>query len=61
MELLTAAFWRLLADASRGNPRVAWEIWRRNLLTTKEAGVEKEAQEAAKEDAGYTLWVRPWD
>lgn len=56
-----SAFLRHLAVRSRGNPRVAWEIWRRSLLTAKESAVEEDAQEAAAGDAGYTLWVRPWE
>lgn len=50
-----------LAARSRGNPRVAWNIWRRALLAAKDSTVEKEAQEAAKQDTRYTLWVRPWE
>lgn len=56
-----SSFLRHLAVRSRGNPRVAWEIWRRSLLTAKESVVEENAQEAAAEDTGYTLWVRPWE
>ena len=56
-----SSFLKHLAARSRGNPRVAWDIWRRSLLTAKDSTVEKEAEEAAAGDKGYTLWVRPWD
>lgn len=56
-----SAYLKNLAARSRGNPRVAWSIWRRALLAAKDNAVEKKAQEEAKEDVGYTLWVRPWE
>lgn len=56
-----SAYLKNLAARSRGNPRVAWNIWRRTLLAAKDSTVEKVAQEIAKEDVGYTLWVRPWE
>jgi len=56
-----SAYLKNLAARSRGNPRVAWNIWRSALLASKDRSVEKEAQEEAKEDVGYTLWVRPWE
>lgn len=57
----SSSFLKNLAARSRGNPRIAWEIWRSNLLAAKDSAVEEGAQEAAKEDKGVTLWVRPWD
>lgn len=56
-----STFLKHLAARSRGNPRVAWDIWRRSLLTAKDSAVEKEAEAAAVGDTGYTLWVRPWE
>lgn len=56
-----SSFLKNLAARSRGNPRLAWEIWRGNLLASKDSAVEEGAQEAAKEDKGFTLWVRPWE
>ncbi len=61
VESNSSTFLKNLAARSRGNPRVAWEIWRRSLLTTKDSTVGKDAQDAAKNDEGFTLWVRPWD
>lgn len=54
-------FLEQLAAYSRGNPGVAWAIWRRSLHIAADEEVEEVAQQAAARDSGYTVWVRPWD
>ncbi|MFZ1757342.1 MAG: hypothetical protein WBO46_21305 [Caldilineaceae bacterium] len=56
-----SAFLKHLAAASRGDPYLAWHIWRRSLLTARDENVDNAAKEAAADDAGYTIWVRPWE
>ncbi|HRJ42511.1 MAG: hypothetical protein KJZ86_12735 [Caldilineaceae bacterium] len=56
-----SAFLTHLAARSRGNPRLAWHIWRRSLLTTRTEEVDDTARKAADDDPGYTIWVRPWE
>jgi len=50
---------RQLAARARGIPGVARAIWRYSLRVQDELLSEK-AQEAASEDQGHTIWVRPW-
>lgn len=52
-----------LAAYSRGNPMVAWSIWRGSLsiAASDSEHVEPSAQAEAAEDRGYTVWVRPWE
>lgn len=50
-----------LAAYSRGNPGVAWDIWRRSLAIAVDDDVKAEAQAEADQDRGRTIWVRPWE
>ncbi len=52
-----------LAAYSRGNPMVAWSIWRGSLSVATSAleHVDPAAQAEAAKDRGYTVWVRPWE
>jgi hypothetical protein len=55
-----ANFLEQLAALSRGNPGVAWAIWRYCLRLTQEEEVPTKAQEvAAKEGWDRTIWVKP--
>jgi hypothetical protein len=56
----SSPFLQKLAARSRGNPLVAWAVWRQCLHIGKDEDVEEEAQEAAARDRGRTLWIRPW-
>ncbi|MCB0114624.1 MAG: hypothetical protein R2873_24190 [Caldilineaceae bacterium] len=49
-----------LATRSRGNPGVAWRIWRHSLQVSADDEIDKKAEESAEEDSGLTIWVRPW-
>ena len=53
-------FLQRLAARSRGNPLVAWAMWRQSLQIATDEDIEEEAQEAAAADRGRTIWVRPW-
>jgi hypothetical protein len=59
-EAPSSPFLQRLAARSRGNPLVAWAIWRQCLHIGKDEDAEEAAQEAAAQDRGRTLWVRPW-
>jgi hypothetical protein len=50
-----------LAAYSRGNPGVAWAIWRRSLGIAEDEDVKEAAQAEAARDRGLTVWVRPWE
>ncbi len=56
----SAPFLQKLAARSRGNPLVAWAIWRQSLNIGTDEEVEEAAQEAAAADRGRTLWIQPW-
>ncbi len=49
-------FLKYVAGHSRGNPGVAWTIWRRSL----HLAVSEEGQETEAPDTGHVLWVKPW-
>jgi hypothetical protein len=54
-----------LAAHSRGNPSVAWAIWRHSLRRGPEKEkAEKEAADTASKEATthnqHTIWVTPW-
>lgn len=53
-------FIKRVAARSRGNPLVAWAVWRHCLNIARGEAAEEEAQEAAAADRGRTIWVRPW-
>jgi hypothetical protein len=53
-------FLHKLAARCRGNPLVAWAVWRQCLHIGMDEDAEEEAQEAAARDRGRTLWIRPW-
>lgn len=53
-------FLKRVASRSRGIPLVAWAIWRNSLLISEDEPLEEEAQKAAAEDHGLTIWVKPW-
>jgi hypothetical protein len=55
----SSPFLQKLAARSRGNPLVAWAVWRQCLHIGTDEDVEEEAQEAAARDRGRTLWIRP--
>jgi hypothetical protein len=55
-----ANFLEQLAALSRGNPGVAWAIWRYSLRLAHDEEVPTEAQAAAAEDGRHrTIWVKP--
>lgn len=60
LEKRSVQFLQRLAARSRGNPLVAWALWRQSLQIAAGEDIEKEAQEAAAGDRGRTIWVRPW-
>jgi hypothetical protein len=49
-------FLKYVAGRSRGNPGVAWTIWRRSLRLA----AREEAQKAEAPNASQVLWVKPW-
>lgn len=53
-------FFAQLAARSRGNPQVAWSIWRHSLGSA-EPPEEQDLLEEADNDQGLTVWVQPWD
>ncbi len=50
-----------VAARSRGNPGVAWALWRHSLNIAVDEDVKEEAQAAAERSSGRTIWVRPWE
>lgn len=52
-----------LAAYSRGNPMVAWSIWRDSLsiAAADEDNIKPSAQAEAAEDRGHTVWVSQWE
>ncbi len=55
------AYFERIAARSRGIPLVAWALWRNSLLVSVQEIIGEEAQKAASEDQGMTIWVRPWE
>ena len=54
-------FLRQLAARSRGNPGVAWAIWRHSLLVSAQpATLEGEVRAAPSGEGSTTMWVTPW-
>jgi hypothetical protein len=49
-----------LALYSRGNPGVAWAIWRQSLLADADNPPRAEAA-ATEDDQSTTIWVNPWE
>jgi hypothetical protein len=47
-----------LAAYARGNPGLAWHLWRHSLRVTPR--LEGDASQAS-EAAGLTIWVEPWE
>lgn len=57
----SSKFLQRLAAHTRGNPGLAWTLWRQSLRSEPDEVPEKEAEEQ-KDSAQYTtIWVRPWD
>ena len=52
---------RRLATFTRGNPGIAWAIWRSSLLYEPDDDISEKAIESAQEDRKRTLWVRTLD
>lgn len=55
------SFLKELAMRSRGNPRVAWAMWRHSLRVAAEDKVDEQVEENAEQDRGLTIWVYPWE
>jgi len=54
-------FLQRLASFSRGNPGVAYAIWRYSLRLAQKKEVQEKNQEAAVNDGLHrTVWVEPW-
>jgi hypothetical protein len=54
-------FLQRLAAFSRGNPGVAYAIWRYSLRLAQNKEVQEKTQEAAVNDGLHrTIWVEPW-
>lgn len=49
-------FLQYVAGRARGNPGVAWSIWRHSL----QRAVDDTAQEAETQNDAQVLWVKPW-
>lgn len=49
-----------LAVYSRGNPGVAWAIWRHSLQYEIDETVVDKAKSIAEADHGRTMWVKTW-
>lgn len=55
-----SSFVQRIGARSRGNPLVAWAFWRHCLNIARGEDAGEEAREAAADDRGPTIWVRPW-
>jgi hypothetical protein len=60
-----STFLKYLAAYSRGIPGIAWALWRHSLYLALEPELEERATgagegPAALEQAGKTIWVKPW-
>lgn len=55
------SFLQELSMRSRGNPRVAWAMWRHSLRVAAEDELDVQVEENAEHDSGLTIWVYPWD
>ena len=53
-------FIKTLAVYSRGNPGVAWTIWRQSLQYEIDDRVVDKAKSIAEGDRGKTMWVKTW-
>jgi hypothetical protein len=53
-------FMKYLAVYSRGNPGVAWAIWRNSLQYEIDESVVDKAKNIAEGDRGKTMWVKTW-
>ncbi len=51
---------KYLASYSRGNPGVAWNIWRHSLQLEVDDSVEEKALASAKASSQRTMWVKRW-
>ncbi|MEZ4865515.1 MAG: hypothetical protein R3C14_29665 [Caldilineaceae bacterium] len=56
-----SSYLKYLAARSRGNPGVAWTIWRKSLNVASNENVREAAKEEAAFDAGITFWVDAWE
>ena len=54
-------FLTYVATRSRGNPGIAWALWRYSLKVASDDQVAEEVQEEAESDRGTTVWVTPWE
>ena len=54
-------FLTYIATRSRGNPGIAWALWRYSLRVASDEQVADKVQEAAESDHGTTVWVAPWE
>lgn len=50
-----------VAARSRGNPGIAWHIWRHSMRIAVKEDVNEKAHAEAATDPGKTIWIRPWD
>ncbi|QBQ55673.1 hypothetical protein [Nitrosococcus wardiae] len=59
-----SAFLTDLAAYSRGNPGIAWTLWRQSLQMApeKENGTDTQDQTPNGDEStyGHTIWVKPW-
>jgi len=53
-------FMKYLAVYSRGNPGVAWTLWRHSLQYEIDDSVVVKAKNIAEGDRGRTMWVKTW-
>lgn len=57
-----SAFLTDLAAYSRGNPGIAWPLWRQSLQIAPEKENNHQAQSPDVDETtyGHTIWVKPW-
>lgn len=58
---ITSQFIKYLAAYSRGNPGIAWTIWRSALYRFPGDAAATEQARAAGPDYYKTIWVPPWE
>lgn len=59
-EAKLSSFLTELAARSRGNPGIAWAIWRHSLRVEPEKEQAEEASPDSESQQGRTIWVTPW-
>ncbi len=57
----TNGLFEQISAYSRGNPALAWSLWRHSLSIATNKDVKEEAQKEASQDDRPTIWVRSWD